>query len=64
MENNSVRAYGTYGEIENNDPSLVQEWNSIIASQDNKDMHQLRFGIFITKINGNVYKAFLCVQVK
>lgn len=47
MENNAIRTYGTYTEIENNDPSLVQEWNAIIASEDSQDKHQQRFGISI-----------------
>ena len=38
MENNCIRAFGTYSEIENNDPNLVLEWN---ANENNGDV-QLR----------------------
>ncbi|XP_055301236.1 ATP-binding cassette sub-family C member Sur isoform X3 [Sitodiplosis mosellana] len=37
MENNSIRAKGTYRVIESKDYELIQEWNSIIAKENAKD---------------------------
>lgn len=37
MENNSVRAKGTYRVIESKDYELIQEWNTIIAKENAKD---------------------------
>lgn len=33
MENNTIRAYGTYAEIANTDPVLVQEWRSLTDNE-------------------------------
>lgn len=41
MENNCIRAYGTFSEIENNDPELTQHWNFTIANENSSDV-QLR----------------------
>lgn len=37
MENNSVRAKGTYRVIESKDYELIQQWNAIIAKENAKD---------------------------
>lgn len=37
MENNSIRAKGTYRVIENKDYELIEEWKSIIAKENAKD---------------------------
>lgn len=37
MENNSIRAKGTYRDIETDDAKLIQEWNSIIAKENAQD---------------------------
>ncbi|XP_031636078.1 ATP-binding cassette sub-family C member Sur-like [Contarinia nasturtii] len=37
MENNSIRAKGTYRVIESKDYELIQEWNTIIAKENAKD---------------------------
>lgn len=37
MENNSIRAKGTYRVIESKDYELIQEWNAIIAKENAKD---------------------------
>lgn len=41
MENNCIRAYGTFSEIENNDPELAREWSFTIANENSSDV-QLR----------------------
>lgn len=41
MENNCIRACGTFSEIENNDPELAQQWNLTIANENSSDV-QLR----------------------
>lgn len=37
MENNGIRAKGTYRLIESKDYELIQEWNSIIAKENARD---------------------------
>lgn len=37
MENNRVRAKGTYRVIESKDYELIQKWNAIIAKENAKD---------------------------
>lgn len=37
MENNRIRAKGTYRVIESKDYELIEEWNSIIAKENAKD---------------------------
>lgn len=37
MENNSIRAKGTYRVIESKDYELIEEWKSIIAKENAKD---------------------------
>lgn len=37
MENNGIRAKGTYRDIETEDVKLIQEWNSIIAKENAQD---------------------------
>lgn len=34
MENNTVRAKGTYRDIESIDGELIKEWNSIIVKEN------------------------------
>lgn len=48
MENNSIRAKGTYRDIETDDVKLIQEWNSIIAKENAQDesIRYLRSSIF------------------
>lgn len=37
MENNKIKAIGTLAEIENNDAEIVQEWNSVINSENSNE---------------------------
>lgn len=46
MENNGIRAKGTYRDIENTDCDLILEWNSIIAKENAKD-ESIRYFRFI-----------------
>lgn len=37
MENNGVRARGSYAEIDSTDSGLIQEWNLLIANEEARD---------------------------
>lgn len=37
MENNGVRAKGSYADIESTDSDLIQEWNTLIANEEARD---------------------------
>lgn len=37
MENNGVRAKGSYADIESTDGDLIQEWNTLIANEEARD---------------------------
>lgn len=37
MENNGVRARGSYADIDSIDSGLIEEWNSLIANEEARD---------------------------
>lgn len=37
MENNGVRARGSYADIDSIDSDLIQEWNLLIANEEARD---------------------------
>lgn len=41
MENTAIRAYGTYAEIANKDPSLTEEWR-LLSDKENSGELPLR----------------------
>lgn len=45
MENNTIRAYGTYAEIANQDPSLTEEWR-LLTDNENSNVLPLRYTLF------------------
>ena len=38
MENNAIRAYGTFAEIANTDPLLVEEWRSLTDNENSNEL--------------------------
>lgn len=43
MENNAVRACGTYADIESIDNNLIEEWNKLDANEEAPD-EMVRYG--------------------
>lgn len=73
MENNSIRAKGTYRVIESKDYELIQEWNSIIAKENAKDENvwYVSFGIFslvysfvLRRLLWRTNRKYMCVCEK
>lgn len=52
MENNAIRAYGTYEEITNKDPSLTEEWR-LLTDNENSNELPLRCIFSYIHINSN-----------
>lgn len=38
MENNAIRAYGTFAEIASTDPSLVEEWRLLTDNENSNEL--------------------------
>lgn len=59
MENNSIRAKGTYRVIESKDYELIQVWNTIIAKENAKD-ENVWYAILNLLLCFNIFLFGLC----